>query len=847
MANIKKKQTREERLQKKREAERLRYQRLKNDVIKNAELKEKERQKYWRKKEKGQVKSVKDMTPRQQRTIRKIWREKTRKRRIRLRMQNSLNVVTPPTTDDEEQQRPRQQGEDKRTLAARTKALRQRKKRNKLIKHQKQEIKMLREKVKTYKKAIKRCDKNMRKIMLTPNSKLESLISDAKSNKVEEVKKTLLFGEVMTKQLKENLTKISNDQENTIFRKVISGNIAKKYNVLTQINVKPISQPRDKRRSLLNVARKTRSDRIRSKINNIVINFLEEDCNSRLCPGKRDCITKKKIKKQKRYLLDTMKNLFRKFLKTKKIKISYTLFCQLRPFWVIPPTIDKRETCLCITHTNIDLLLASLNQAKIIAISNHQSLLNHLCCDRYNQLCLSRECQQCQTKSLLYEEFDNSILIKYHTWQSVVEKIEDFKTKRVRKVRKYTKKTFSAAPRDIILQLESDLGAFLKHEFTIAHQYQTLKVLKQNLTENDCLIHMDFSENFNTKYSEEIQSFHFGGSRTQISLHTVVVYTNCKTECFATMSTDLSHNVPAIWAHLEPILKLLPHEIENINFLSDGPVNQYRNKDMFYYLTRQLIAAHPNILNFTWNYHEAGHGKGAPDGVGGTCKRTAVKLVSTGTDIPNLEAFSNAIEKNCPGIKTFVIFAADIASKKIIFDSQKSQLKPFVGTLKVHQVRGSALAPYKLSMKSLSCFCDTDACTHFDLGTITYENVEKENHLSIADVYHSDSDSKPGASHPTRSGDLYKSGDYFLIKFPQKKTEYRYVGVCSQVDDAEEEMLITFLKVCNENATLFKVDETDDSHVPYNQICDKLPQPSLVLQGDRVYYSFKEPVNVFEQ
>lgn len=83
MANVKKKQTREERLEKKRQAEKLRYQRIKNDPVKNAELKEKEKQQYKKKKEKGQVKSINDMTKREQRAVRKIWREKTKKQRSR--------------------------------------------------------------------------------------------------------------------------------------------------------------------------------------------------------------------------------------------------------------------------------------------------------------------------------------------------------------------------------------------------------------------------------------------------------------------------------------------------------------------------------------------------------------------------------------------------------------------------------------------------------------------------------------------------------------------------------------------------------------------------------------------
>ena len=69
-----KKLSREEILQKKRDAERARYQKIKSDPVKLAEQKEKERLKYLKKKEKGTRKSISDMTPREQRKTRKKWR-----------------------------------------------------------------------------------------------------------------------------------------------------------------------------------------------------------------------------------------------------------------------------------------------------------------------------------------------------------------------------------------------------------------------------------------------------------------------------------------------------------------------------------------------------------------------------------------------------------------------------------------------------------------------------------------------------------------------------------------------------------------------------------------------------
>lgn len=41
--------------------------------------------------------------------------------------------------------------------------------------------------------------------------------------------------------------------------------------------------------------------------------------------------------------------------------------------------------------------------------------------------------------------------------------------------------------------------------------------------------------------------------------------------------------------------------------------------------------------SLTWNYSESGHGKGAPDGVGGTLKRTADQLIAEGKDLATFQ------------------------------------------------------------------------------------------------------------------------------------------------------------------------------------------------------------------
>lgn len=281
---------------------------------------------------------------------------------------------------------------------------------------------------------------------------------------------------------------------------------------------------------------------------------------------------------------------------------------------------------------------------------------------------------------------------------------------------------------------------------------------------------------------------------------------------------------------------------------------------MFFILACKIEEFHPNVMTFTWNYLEAGHGKGAPDGVGATCKRTADKIVARKADISNLYNFVDILRENCPGIKIAVIEDAHIERVHNLIKENESDLKSFKGTLQVHQVTGHIYCPNKLIMKSLSCFCNR-TCDHYRLGTLEYRNQSKC--FKVADVYNTDSEEDISLQNLRKSETIaqagtskdlrdklkvtYGSGDYVLVKFMLKKKEYRYAAICSCYDDEEGELTVTFLKVCNEEGKVFKLDEHDVADVPYDDVIVKLPMPSLIVKGDRVFYNFKKAVNILEK
>jgi hypothetical protein len=76
------------------------------------------------------------------------------------------------------------------------------------------------------------------------------------------------------------------------------------------------------------------------------------------------------------------------------------------------------------------------------------------------------------------------------------------------------------------------------------------------------------------------------------------------------------HGPAAIWAHMKPVLNIIVQQknIERVHFVSDGPTTQYRSKNNFYMLSNLIFEL--GFKSATWNFWEAGHGKGAPDGIG---------------------------------------------------------------------------------------------------------------------------------------------------------------------------------------------------------------------------------------
>ncbi|CAG4918489.1 unnamed protein product [Colias eurytheme] len=188
----------------------------------------------------------------------------------------------------------------------------------------------------------------------------------------------------------------------------------------------------------------------------------------------------------------------------------------------------------------------------------------------------------------------------------------------------------------------------------------------------------------------------------------------------------MRHDAAAVLAHILPLIEFveLLGKIDSIHFQSDSPSSQYRNKTMFYIISK-LYWYYTNLRLVTWNYTEAGHGKGAADGIGGTVKRLADAAVAHGNNIVSIDDFVSVVTYSTASIIIKIIEEHKIFENDLIIPSD--QLQPLKGTNKVHQVVWGK-EQNNLIFRETSCFvCYGVDCNHTEhIGVLKYNNGNQQ-------------------------------------------------------------------------------------------------------------------------
>ena len=401
-----------------------------------------------------------------------------------------------------------------------------------------------------------------------------------------------------------------------------------------------------------------------------VLAFLQLPDHSVVLPGKRDTVTIQGKKVQKVVLLQFLAPLWREYNTLHPAnKVGITFFKQVRKNakFIKLLRYHKTAVCLCMRHQNYALKLRSLRAANIPVVPD--SLVN-----QYTE----------DTLKTKLESADLPEMLTYVEWKRVEHVYGDPDNPKVTKKLKPVELT---RPRgDVIAEVLGNFTTISQHINRANAQHREIRGLRNRISSQECTVQMDFAENWNVNFSEEVQSAYY--AKDAITVHPAVVHVagddGPRAHSYCIVSDDRQHDAPAIMAILamltEQIKKDFP-AVKTIHYCSDSPSSQYRNISMF-----SIICKHLELFGIacTWSYFEAGHGKGPCDGVGAAAKRKADDTIKQGHNIQSAEEF--VAMGNDGGSVTYLHLpvAATYKARKELPTIVSSRTVP--GTMQVHAV-----------------------------------------------------------------------------------------------------------------------------------------------------------------
>ncbi|GAA6091572.1 uncharacterized protein LOC113073196 [Tachysurus ichikawai] len=215
------------------------------------------------------------------------------------------------------------------------------------------------------------------------------------------IRSTFLFHNVLCQELRRNNT-TPVAQRRAIERSghrqlALSGKVLKKYRLLHRLRQFGVSYKLMSDKKQMTHKKATYLQSISQTVKEFFVN------SSCMTTDKTDTITRKMIKHQRMILRDSMLNLHSDFCKKNpRIKLSYSSFCTLRPFYVTAPKASDRSTCLCHHHENANLMLQVLMSSGALKSTKLEDSFQLVCCTPATEACLLRTCLRCKTKLFLF-------------------------------------------------------------------------------------------------------------------------------------------------------------------------------------------------------------------------------------------------------------------------------------------------------------------------------------------------------------------------------------------------------------------------------------------------------------
>ena len=198
------------------------------------------------------------------------------------------------------------------------------------------------------------------------------------------------------------------------------------------------------------------------------------------------------------------------------MKLSYSVTCALRPLWALPATTKDLQTCLCKQHENVQSMAEKLSTIWIIPTVQIEELAASLSCDPSVNVCRYRECENCKhDTNEIAVPYDSEDLVKRLQWKTTAD--ENGYTITV-------KETKTQTLQEMLETFQQPMESLCRQVFNSRHQYREDTSKCDSLEKDECIIHIDLTDNYICRYTKRIQTVHFGGSHREVTMHTGVVH-----------------------------------------------------------------------------------------------------------------------------------------------------------------------------------------------------------------------------------------------------------------------------------------------------------------------------------
>ena len=143
--------------------------------------------------------------------------------------------------------------------------------------------------------------------------------------------------------------------------------------------------------------------------------------------------------------------------------------------------------------------------------------------------------------------------------------------------------THTATVAEYVEMLVESTDHLTSHSYIAKSEGRFLRKCKAELVKSDCLVVLDFAENFKFVVQDEVQSYHWNNQ--QCTLHPVVLYYKNEQEdlgefSLCVFSDDMNHDTCFVHeiqlVTINHIRKRLPG-VTKVHYFSDGCASQYKN------------------------------------------------------------------------------------------------------------------------------------------------------------------------------------------------------------------------------------------------------------------------------